>query len=307
LFAKNFGSLPPLRGGTRFEQPVKNEFFNILLKTSRHEPNQSPMIFQESLIQGIKTIAPDIYLLRFSSDRIASQALPGQFLMVRPSQFPEPLLPRPFSIHRVQGDHIDLLFKVVGQGTRQIAELKKGDYLEVRGPLGRGFVLKENQEPVLVAGGMGIAPLLFLAEFWKRNQKKFPKGLPPLFIGARTQHELLCLTEFSRAGIEIWAATEDGSLGEKGLVTGLLKKKLHKPSPNQALFVCGPNPMLKAIGNWAIQKGISCQLSLETRMACGLGACLGCVVARKEGSGFTYVNVCQEGPVFEAREVLWDD
>jgi dihydroorotate dehydrogenase electron transfer subunit len=265
------------------------------------------MIFQESLIQNIKTTAQDIYLLRFSSNRIASQAQPGQFLMVRPSKFPEPLLPRPFSIHRVQGDHIDLLFKAVGQGTRQLAELKKGDRLEVRGPLGRGFVLNEDQEPVLVAGGMGVAPLLFLAETLKQTQKRFSKNPPRLFIGARTQNELLRLKEFKQAGVEIGVATEDGSSGEKGLVTGLLKKKLQKPSSNQALFVCGPNLMLKAVGNWAIEKGISCQLSLEARMACGLGACLGCAMARKEGAGFTYVNVCQEGPVFEAREVLWDE
>ncbi|MBA4395658.1 MAG: dihydroorotate dehydrogenase electron transfer subunit, partial [Desulfobacca sp.] len=181
------------------------------------------MIFQESLIQSIKTIAPDIYRLRFSSDQIASQALPGQFLMVRPSQFPEPLLPRPFSIHRVQGHHIDLLFKVLGQGTRQLAGLKKGDHLEVRGPLGRGFQLNEDQEPVLVAGGMGVVPLLFLAETWKQTRKHFSKNPPRLYIGARTQNELLCLKEFSRAGIEIDAVTEDGSFGEKGLVTGLLK------------------------------------------------------------------------------------
>lgn len=274
---------------------------------AEREQDQSPMIFQESLLQGLKPIAPEIYLLRFSSHLIASQAQPGQFLMVRPSKFPEPLLPRPFSIHRVQGDHLDLLFKVVGQGTRQLAGLKKGDRLEVRGPLGRGFVFNGGQEPVLVAGGMGVAPLLFLAETWKQLPKSFPKGPPKLYIGARTQNELLGLQEFRRAGVEIFAATEDGSFGQKGLVLGLLKKTLKKPSPNQTLFVCGPNPMLKAVGGWAIQKGIGCQLSLETRMACGLGACLGCTVARKEGPGWSYVNVCQEGPVFEAREVLWDD
>ena len=184
------------------------------------------MIFQESLLQGLKSIAPDIYLLRFSAGTIASQAQPGQFLMVRPSKFPEPLLPRPFSIHRVQGDQSLLLFKVVGQGTRQLAGRKKGDRLEVRGPLGRGFVLEEDQEPVLVAGGMGVAPLLFLAETWKQLRKSFPKGPPKLYIGARTQNELLCLQKFRRAGIEIFAATEDGSFGEKGLVLGLLKKAL---------------------------------------------------------------------------------
>ena len=265
------------------------------------------MIFQESLIQGIKPVAKDNYLLRFSSGPIASQAQPGQFVMIRPSKFGEPLLPRPFSIHRVQGNYIELLFKVVGQGTRQLADLKKGDLLEVRGPLGRGFAFNKNQDPVLVAGGMGVAPLLFLTETWKRFPMKSPKESPRLFIGARSKEELLCLKEFEQAGVEIFPATEDGSYGEKGLVTRQLFKTIKKPSPHLALFVCGPNPMLKAVRSWAVQKGISCQLSLETLMACGLGACLGCVVAKKEGTGFSYVNVCQEGPVFEAHEVLGDE
>lgn len=264
-------------------------------------------IFEETAIQGIKSIAPEVYLLRFSSGRLASQAQPGQFVMIRPNKFAEPILPRPFSIHRVQGDNMELLFKVVGQGTRQLAELKRGDLLEVRGPLGHGFDLGKAQEPILVAGGMGVAPLLFLAEAWKGRQKKGSKKFPKLFIGARTGEELLCLKEFKRAGVEVLAATEDGSFGEKGLVTRLLKKKVNKPSSDQSLFVCGPSPMLKAVGNWAIRKGVSCQLSLEARMACGLGVCLGCVVARKKENGCSYVNVCQEGPVFEASEVFWDE
>ena len=265
------------------------------------------MIFQESQIQGLKSIAPDIHLLRFSAGPLASLARPGQFVMIRPSKFTEPLLPRPFSIHRVLGNQIDLLFKIVGQGTRQLADLKKGDFLEVRGPLGKGFVFDKGQAPILVAGGMGVAPLLFLAETWRGVQRKGPKKLPKLFIGARTQKELLCLKEFERAGVEIRVATEDGSFGEKGLVTQLLKKNIKKPSPGQSLFVCGPLPMLKAVRGWAIQKGVSCQLSLEARMACGLGACLGCAVARKKEADCSYVNVCQEGPVFEASEVFWDE
>jgi dihydroorotate dehydrogenase electron transfer subunit len=265
------------------------------------------MIFQKIPIQPIKNIAPDIYLLRFTSGTIAAQAHPGQFVMVRPNKFSEPLLPRPFSIHRLQGDQVELLFKVVGQGTRQLAELKKGDLLEVRGPLGRGFNFSTDQKPILVAGGMGVAPLLFLAETWKRSPKKNQKGALRLFLGARNKAELLYLKEFERAGAEIFAATEDGSYGRKGLVTRLLTTTLKDPSPHQTLFVCGPNAMLKAVRNWAVPNGIPCQLSLETHMACGLGACLGCVVARKKGTEIAYVNVCQEGPVFEAQEVLWDD
>jgi dihydroorotate dehydrogenase electron transfer subunit len=265
------------------------------------------MIFQKVPVQYTKAISEDIHLLRFSSIAIAAQAHPGQFVMVRPTKFTEPLLPRPFSIHRVQGDHIEIFIKVVGQGTRQLADLKKRDFLEVKGPLGRGFHFDMDQHLILVAGGIGLAPLLFLAETWKRSPKKNPKGSLQLFIGARNKVELLCLKKFELTGAEIFAATEDGSWGEKGLITQLLIKKINKPSPNQVLLACGPNPMLKAVRDWAVQKGVPCQLSLETRMACGLGACLGCVVARKKGTEITYVNVCQQGPVFEAQEVFWDE
>jgi dihydroorotate dehydrogenase electron transfer subunit len=165
----------------------------------------------------------------------------------------------------------------------------------------------KDQAPILVAGGMGVAPLLFLAETWERSQKKNSKGSLQLVIGARIKEELLCLKEFERTGAEIFAATEDGAYGRKGVVTQLLTKTIKGPSPNQTLFVCGPNPMLKTIRDWAVQKGIPCQLSLETRMACGLGACLGCVVECKKGTKISYVNVCQEGPVFEAQEVFWDE
>jgi dihydroorotate dehydrogenase electron transfer subunit len=266
-----------------------------------------PKVFQKLSIERIQIIAREIYLLWFSSAAIAAEARPGQFVMVRPVKFAEPLLPRPFSIHRLQGDRVELLFKVVGPGTRQLADLKKGDLLEVRGPLGRGYDFSADQNPILVAGGMGVAPLLFLAETWKRFQKKNQKRDLRLFIGARSKSELLGLKEFERTGTEIFAATEDGSYGRKGLVTRLLISTIKVPCPDQTLYVCGPDPMLKAIRNWAVQKGISCQLSLEARMACGLGACLGCVVAQKKETEMAYVNVCQQGPVFEARELLWDE
>jgi dihydroorotate dehydrogenase electron transfer subunit len=265
------------------------------------------MIFQESNILSNKQIAQGIHLLQFQAEPIAAQAHPGQFVMIRPTGLLEPLLPRPFSIHQVQRDNLELLFKVVGQGTRQLAALKKGDRLEVRGPLGKGFAFHEDQEPILVAGGLGVAPLLFLVRTWGRIRSPKSTVFPRLFIGARSKEDLLRLDEFRKAGVEVLAATEDGSLGEKGLVTDLLKKNLKNPSTRANLFVCGPKPMLRAVRDWAFHKKLACQLSLETHMACGLGACLGCVVARKTAQGLSYVNVCQEGPVFDAREVFWHE
>ena len=288
---------------------VKVQYINLLRQQKSFPINQSQkisMTYQEFSIERIQRISKDIYLLRFYSEDIAAQARPGQFVMVRPPKFSEPLLPRPFSIHRLRGDQVEILFKTVGLGTRQLAGLKKGDPLEVRGPLGQGFNFDQDLDPILVAGGMGVAPLLFLAETWKRSREKNRKRSLRLFIGAGNKDELLCLKEFKQVGAEVFAATEDGSYGRKGLVTRLLSTTINKPSPDQTLFVCGPNLMLKAVRNWAVQKGISCQLSLETHMACGLGACLGCVVARKKGTEIAYVNVCQEGPVFEAREVFFE-
>lgn len=264
------------------------------------------LIFQESSVQGIQRIAPDVYRLVFSARAIARQAKPGQFLMIRPVKFREPLLPRPFSIHRIRGNFLEILFKVVGLGTRQLAEAAKGDLLEIRGPLGRGFRVDLAKEPVLVAGGLGVAPLLGLAESLSKL-KKWPFRIPAkLVIGAKTKKELFCLREFEQACLEVLVATEDGSSGHKGLVTDLLKKLFPKREAPVALYACGPNPMLKAVGRWAVARNIPCQVSLEARMACGLGACLGCVTAIKNEAGISYVNVCQEGPVFEAKDLVWD-
>jgi dihydroorotate dehydrogenase electron transfer subunit len=264
------------------------------------------MIFLELTIQSNIKIATGIHLMQFQAGPIAFQSNPGQFLMVRPKSPQDPLLPRPFSIHQVRGEKLEILFKVVGQGTRLLAAMKKGDPLEVRGPLGKGFIFHKDQEPILVAGGMGAAPLLFLAKAWRRHFRgRFVS--PKLFIGGRTKEDLLRIHEFEKAGVEVRTATEDGSAGIKGLVTDLLIKNLKNPSSQTALFVCGPTPMLKAVRSWALHHKISCQLSLETHMACGLGACLGCVVAKKTDQVVSYVNVCQEGPVFDAREVFGDE
>ena len=263
-------------------------------------------IFTEVPVREIKKINPDVLRLVFASGAMARHAKPGQFLMVRPVKFQEPLLPRPFSIHRIQGNFIEILFKVVGLGTKLLADVRGGDLLEVRGPLGKGFQLDFSGEPVLVAGGMGVAPLLFLAESIQ-NLPKWPFRFPAkILLGAKTKKELYCLREFERACVEVLVATEDGSSGHRGLVTDLLTKLFPKKESAISLYTCGPNPMLKAVARWAVQRKVFCQVSLEARMACGLGACLGCVVAKKNQAGISYVNVCQEGPVFQANEIVWD-
>jgi dihydroorotate dehydrogenase electron transfer subunit len=264
------------------------------------------MFFQEIPIKKIEPLTGVVFRLSFLSKEIAREAQPGQFVMIHPKKFSEPLLPRPFSIHRVQGGRVDLLIRVAGQGTRQLCGLSPGEILEIKGPLGRGFKLDSERDPILVAGGIGVAPLLFLADRFSKMKKNKTVAPPRLLIGAGSKKELLGLGEFKKAGLRVQAVTEDGSSGRKGLVTDLLKGIPAKGLDRAMIYACGPQGMLRAVASWSAAGNIPCQVSLEARMACGMGACLGCSVARPGDSGQGYAKVCQDGPVFEAQEVVWD-
>ncbi len=236
--------------------------------------------------------------LEFDSALIAQQATPGQFINIRVSDAVEPLLRRPLSIHNVQGSKVKIIYKIIGQGTQMLSAKQPGEFLDIIGPLGNGFayqnlVQSKKAKSVLIAGGMGVAPLVFLAEKLKSSQ-------PLVLIGAKTKNEILCLQEFKRLNCKLALATEDGSLGFKGRVTDLLKTILEKTYP-EVIFSCGPQAMLKAVASLALKNGIDTQLSLEEHMACGLGACLGCVVLTKNG----YKTVCKDGPVFAGGELIW--
>lgn len=264
------------------------------------------MFFQEIPIREIEPITPVVFRLSFLSKEIAREARPGQFVMIHPKKYSEPLLPRPFSIHRLQGNRIDLLIREAGQGTRQLGGLSPGEVLEIKGPLGRGFQLDPKKDPILVAGGIGVAPLLYLAERLAKMKRSQTVAPPRLLIGAGTKKELLGLGEFKKAGLRVQAVTEDGSFGRKGLVTDLLEGMSAKGLERAMIYACGPQGMLRAVASWAVGRNIPCQVSLEARMACGMGACLGCSVARSNDGGRGYAKVCQDGPVFEAQEVAWD-
>jgi dihydroorotate dehydrogenase electron transfer subunit len=264
------------------------------------------MFFQEIPIEKIESLTPDVFRLSFLSKEIAGAARPGQFVMVHPKRFSEPLLPRPFSIHRVQGRQVDLLIRAAGPGTRQLSGLSPGEVLEIKGPLGRGFTLDSDKNAVLVAGGIGVAPLLYLAERLIERKRRKSVALPRLLVGAGTKKDLLALREFKKMSLRVQAVTEDGSFGRKGLVTDLLAGISAKELEQAMIYACGPQGMLRAVASWAAAENIPCQVSLEARMACGLGACLGCSVARWSDSGLSYAKVCQDGPVFEAQKVAWD-
>ncbi|MEK6714600.1 MAG: dihydroorotate dehydrogenase electron transfer subunit [Candidatus Omnitrophota bacterium] len=258
-----------------------------------------------------KKISQKYFKIGLEAPAIAKEALPGQFIMARLNNGYEPLLRRPFSIHRVKGQglrvkgEIEILYEVVGEGTEILSQKKYGEYLDIIGPLGKGFdyPLPLTPYPLLVAGGMGVAPLVFLAEEIKKCQSvKVSKCQTLVLIGARTENQILCEKEFKNLGYNVKIATDDGSHGFKGRVTELLEKHLRstKHEARSTIYACGPKPMLKEVAKISFEHKIPAQISLEEYMACGIGACLGCAVETKSG----YQRVCREGPVFDTKELL---
>lgn len=245
----------------------------------------------------------DHNLLVLSPDNIQQHPLPGQFYMIGTDFSYDPLLKRPFSIFREASGELQFLYRIKGKGTHMMKEMKKGDTVNLLGPLGNGYPMPgKNLTPVLIAGGIGIASLFPLAEKLSGNVH--------LFYGARTKNELLMLNELK--GLvkkELIISADDGSEGRKGTVIDALNVFLtsnsHPPqadsTSNFLLYACGPSPMLEAVSKFAAENEIKGYISMEENMACGVGACLGCTVKTKKG----YKRVCKEGPVFSAEEIVW--
>ncbi|MGI6712300.1 MAG: dihydroorotate dehydrogenase electron transfer subunit [Bacillota bacterium] len=226
---------------------------------------------------------------------------PGQFVHVDCGQGVYSLLRRPLSIYRVIGNDLGLLFQIKGEGTKWLADRQPGDKISLLGPLGRGFTLPSHGTIVLVAGGIGIAPLFFL------TQEAIKKQLTvEFFFGAKNQDSLILADGLENLGVRLHIAMEDGSAGYQGMITDVLNKQLKNIIP-QAIFACGPEPMLKSVTKIGIDTGIETQVSLEARMACGVGACRGCVTTIQREGEITLENVCSEGPVFNGREVVFHD
>jgi len=250
-----------------------------------------------------KKLKSNYWSLEFESGILAKNSRPGQFVEIKVNDGLDPLLRRPISIHSVSGAKIRVIYEVVGKGTQILSGRNPGDLLDILGPLGNGFEYSPianksaKRKIFLVAGGMGVAPLVFLAEKIKLDR-------PLVLIGARSKEQILCAREFKELGCEVTTATDDGSLGFKGRVTELLSELLIKNqqiSKAGNIYACGPQPMLKAVAQIACKNNIASQLSLERHMACGFGACLGCVVSTKDG----YKRVCKDGPVFSGKELTW--
>jgi len=246
---------------------------------------------------------PEHYLLTLEAPAIARMAKPGQFVMLQTRDGFDPLLRRPMSVARVLPGRrqIEILYKVVGCGTRYLSAQPAGARLRTLGPLGNGFrPPTKGRRPVLVAGGVGIAIFPFLADDLARRRLR-----PRLLFGARRKADLVGLEVFRSHRVPIAVATEDGSAGTRGFVTRLLEPLTDSGAEPSELYVCGPTPMLRAVGALAVQAGIPCQLALESPMPCGIGVCLGCVVAcTPDAQGPIYRRVCTEGPVFDAGAVV---
>ncbi len=240
-------------------------------------------------------IAPGIFILRLRSSEIARRAYPGQFVNIRCGDGCLPLLRRPFSISRVEGEILELMFNVIGSGTKMLASKRPGDLLDVLGPLGTPFRIKENYTTaLLVGGGLGVAPFPFLTDALGREKKEIVT-----FIGARTSAQL---TERNLRNVHI--ATDDGSKGLKGTVVDLVKSYLADRRPQAPkIFGCGPTRMLKALSDLAAANSVECELSLEGDMACGMGICQGCPVEKRDGTR-KYALVCTDGPTFNSKDIV---
>lgn len=211
--------------------------------------------------------------------------------MLQPSDSFDPLLKRPFCIFGSESGLLTFLYRIRGKGTLALSQLKEGAVISLIGPLGIGYPRPEG-DFIAVAGGVGIASLFPLLAA--------PPGRARLFYGARSAEELVFADEAAKIVRGVTLATDDGSRGERGLITEHLRRYFESGSGGP-LYACGPTPMLKAVAQIAVEQGVTCHVSLEEHMACGIGACLGCMVKTVSGRK----RVCKEGPVFDAREILW--
>ncbi|MBN2542357.1 dihydroorotate dehydrogenase electron transfer subunit [bacterium] len=239
----------------------------------------------------------NIFELVFSAPYIADQGLPGEFVNVKVNyNLPHPFLRRPFSLHDVSEDgKVSLLIKVVGAGTRKLQDCSLGDEFELLGPVGKPFTIPDiDCTPVLVAGGIGIAPIYFLLK--RLVNEDFD---PILFLGAKTSGDIIKKKELIST-CNVHFATEDGSFAKEGFVSDLLLKHDFNVNEKYYFYSCGPKPMLKKIGEFAIQNNFECEVSLEENFGCGIGACYGCSILTKDG----YKRICRDGPVFNIKDVF---
>ena len=244
-------------------------------------------------VNSQEKLADGVFSMWLSVGEVAALSKPGQFISIYSNDTAH-MLPRPISICEVdkEGGNLRVVYRVVGEGTKEFSEMVAGQTLEIMGPLGNGYFLKEGKA-MLIAGGIGIPPMLELAK--NLNCEK------DIIVGYRDAQTFL-VDELAKYG-NVYIATEDGSVGTKGNVLDAIREN---GLTAEVIYSCGPTPMLRALKNYAMEKEIECQISLEEKMACGIGACLACVCKSKEKDHHTNVHnkrICKDGPVFYAQEV----
>lgn len=262
--------------------------------------------FKAKIINNKSLNNKDLKLITISHSSEMLIPRPGQFYMLQVSSTYDPLLKRPFSVFKYSGNTLKFLYKIKGRGTSCLSNFKRGDSIYAIGPLGNGFVAPEG-DFIVVAGGVGIAPLLPLMQKYK--------GRAYFFYGSKNKDELVMINEAKVVSKEVFITTDDGSEEKKGLITDVLEKFLSNNSSfitHCCLYACGSAEMLKKLSKIVASCKIKCCASLEEHMACGVGACAGCVVRtqnteyRGQGSELIYKRICKEGPVFDLKGIVWE-
>ncbi len=250
-----------------------------------------------------REVAPGHFQMRLACLGGVPDVSPGQFLHLWLPGRADPLLRRPYTVYRTRDDGFDILFQAVGKGSSLLAGLEIGATVRVAWPLGKGFALPpEGATAVVVGGGVGMASLYLLIE-------RLAKASVPTvaLVGTRSSDYVLCRQEVEALGVPLRIATDDGSEGFHGFVTELAASVLDEEKPEAPhVYACGPTPMMRALTDVVTSRDIPTQVALENRMACALGVCLGCVVPARTGEDVSYQRVCVEGPVFDARDVIWE-
>ena len=246
-----------------------------------------------------EALKDNLFKFSIESDEIVKTAKPGQFLEIRVSDNIEPFLRRPISIFNIDKENkiVEFIFQVKGKGTKILSEKKEGEYIDILGPLGYGtFEIKDNKQVMIIGGGIGIFPLYELSKNLKEKGNN-----TTVYLGFRNK-DFVCLEEeFKKVSDKFVVTTDDGSYANSGFAIEYMKKDILEDKPDM-IYACGPLPMLKAVRELSINENIPCQISLEERMGCGIGACLGCAVKVISGENPRYGHVCKEGPVFYANE-----
>ena len=258
-----------------------------------------------------REVITEHFLMRIELPPAFPQPCPGQFVMIRNREAQVPLLARPMSIYAFERNQnssfLEIFYRIAGDGTRALTLLKPDNPVSILGPLGNGFTIDTTiKHAILISGGIGISPLTFLATHLKGLQKEFPFEMTA-YLGARHSGVLAGLERLSDYCADIRICTDDGSAGYSCTVTELFKPELPGyDARDSQIYTCGPQGMMKSLAKLLEKHPHPCQVSVEERMACGLGACLGCAVPVKTASGGTaYRRVCKDGPVFDIREMVW--